>query len=140
MQDITNNNNLSNSSQISRKKENISSLIGVISAFIAGSCCIGPAIFVVFGTSLGTIGFIGSVFEPYRWLFLSIGYLSISYSLYRLYNIKDKIKKILKKPVFTCACDESVWAKRLSIGITWFSFALLIIATVYPTLLSKFMK
>ena len=123
------------------KRENVASLVGVISAFIAGSCCIGPALFVIFGASFGTIGFLGSVFEPYRWLFLSIGYLSISYSIYRLYDIKDRIKKILKKPIIECAaCNEPTWAKRFSVGITWFSFVLLIAATFYPLLLSKIFK
>ena len=132
---------LSNSGRTSRKKENIASLVGVISAFIAGSCCIGPALFVIFGASFGTIGFWGSVFEPYRWLFLSIGYLSIGYSIYRLYDIKDRIKKILKRPVIVCAaCNEPTWAKRFSVGITWFSFVLLIVATFYPLLLSKIFK
>ncbi len=131
------NGDLFHGNQISRKKENMSSLIGVVSAFIAGSCCIGPAVFVIFGTSFGTIGSIGSIFEPYRWLFLGIGYLSIGFSLYKLYDIKDRIKKILKKPVITCACNESVRARRFSIGITWFSFVLLIGATLYPLVLSK---
>lgn len=132
---------LSTNGRVSRKKENIASLVGVISAFIAGSCCIGPALFVIFGASFGTIGFLGSVFEPYRWLFLSIGYLSIGYSIYRLYDIKDRIKKILKKPVIECAaCNEPTWAKNFSLGITWFSFVLLIVATFYPLLLSKIFK
>lgn len=141
MKNIMNTYKLSNSGRISRKRDNIASLVSVISAFIAGSCCIGPALFVVFGASVGTIGFLGSVFEPYRWLFLSIGYLSIGYSVYRLYDIKDRIKRILKKPVIECAaCNEPTWAKRFSIGITWFSFVLLLGATFYPLLLSKIFK
>lgn len=140
MKDIKTTYNLSNNTQISRKKEIISSTISVVSAFIAGSCCVGPALFVIFGTSFSTIGFLGSVFEPYRWLFLSIGYLSIGYSLYKLYDIKGQIKKIFGKPAIKCACNESAWAKRLSIGITWFSFTLLVIATFYPLLLAKIFK
>jgi len=41
------------------EKENISTTMAVIVSFLAASCCIGPAIFIVFGVSAGFMGNFG---------------------------------------------------------------------------------
>jgi mercuric ion transport protein len=107
-------------------RETLSSLVAGLLSFLAASCCLGPALFVVFGLSLGGMGFL-RVLEPFRWWFLGGAYLAISYSFYRLY--------FRKKP--DCACEEPSWSRRLSLLITWIALLLLVVATFYPFALEK---
>ncbi len=106
-------------------KEMISGLFGTIASLLAASCCIGPTLFVVFGVSAGGLGYL-TVLEPYRPIFLTIGYVAVAYSFYKLY-IKDP----------KCACEEPRRIKKLSKGITWTALFLLIFATVYPYVFVK---
>ena len=41
---------------------------GMVSALLAGSCCLGPLLFLLFGVSAGSLSFL-QVFAPYRTLF-----------------------------------------------------------------------
>lgn len=99
------------------KKENFSSIGTIIISFLAASCCIGPAIFVVFGTSVGFLGTF-AVFDPLRPYFLAAAAIMLGYSFWKLY---------LRKP--DCDCEENNNAKKISriilwIGIIMFLFAL----------------
>ena len=117
-------------------KEFLGSFIGSIASVLAASCCVVPTLFVVFGVSAGSLGFL-SALEPYRWYFLAVAYVAVGYSLYSLY-LKNWLKeKILKKPAVECACEEPSWTRKLSKGITWTALVLLIIATFYPYVLLK---
>ncbi len=117
-------------------KENTSNIVGTFATLLAASCCVGPTIFVVFGASVGSLGFSG-VLAPYRPIFLLIGYVAIGYSLYKFY-LKDYFKeKLLKKPRIQCACEEPTWINKFSRVTTWVAFVLLVIATVYPYMLVK---
>jgi len=110
--------------------------IGAVVTLLAASCCVGPTIFVVFGASIGSLGFLGAL-EPYRPIFLLIGYMAIGYSLYKLY-LKDYFKeKILKKPRIQCVCEEPAWINKFSKVTTWVAFVLLVVVTVYPYILVK---
>lgn len=105
------------------KKENISSTIAVIVSFLAVSCCIGPAIFVIFGVSAGFMGNLGflEVYKPY---FLGAGFLMLSFSFWKIY-----IKKR------TCDCTEDIRMKKISKGIFWFGFILLVTAASFQKIL-----
>jgi mercuric ion transport protein len=107
-------------------REAIGSAVGLLASFLAGSCCIAPTLFVIFGVSAGSLSRL-SVLEPYRWHFLTVGYMSVAYSLYRLY----------KKRKVECACEEPSWIKKLSKGLAWISLLLLIVVTFYPYVLTK---
>ena len=108
-------------------KELFGSLIGTLASLFAASCCIAPTLFLIFGISAGGLGSL-SVLEPYRWYFLSVAYLAVGYSFYKLY---------IKKPAVECACQEPLWSRRVSKGVTWVSLILLIFATFYPYVLVK---
>ncbi len=116
-------------------REGFSALLGTLASFFAASCCVGPTLFVLFGTSLGGLGFL-SFLEPYRPYFLLAGYLAVGYSLYSLYLKRVVKENLLKKPAVECACEESI-TNRISKGITWLALLLLIVATFYPYVLEK---
>ncbi len=117
-------------------REAVGSLLGAVASFLAASCCVGPTLFVVFGVSAGSLSFL-SVLEPYRWYFLGVAYIAVGYSLYKLYLRNLVREKLLKKPAVECACEEPSWTRKLSKGITWFAFVLLVFATFYPYVLLK---
>ncbi len=112
-------------------REMISSIFGSIASLLAASCCIGPTLFVVFGVSASGLGSL-SILEPYRPLFLLIGYTAVAYSFYKLY-LKNRIKKGTPE----CACEEPSWTRKLSKGIMWTALLLLLFATIYPYVLEK---
>ncbi len=115
-------------------REFIGSLLGILVSILATSCCIAPTLFVVFGVSVGSLSFL-SILEPYRWHFLTVAYLTVRYSFYRLYLKKWIETKILKKS--TCICEEPNLAQKISRGTTWIALILLIVATFYPYVLEK---
>lgn len=98
------------------KKENISTLGTIALSFLATSCCIGPAIFVVFGASVGFLGNF-SLLEPLQPYFLGAAAILLGYSFWRLY---------LKKP--DCACAEDVHARKIARGIFWVGVIAVVIA------------
>ncbi len=97
------------------------SLIGIISSLLVASCCLGPTLFLIFGVSVGSLSSLTSL-EPYRPYLVALGYLGVGYSFYSNY---------LKKP--RCECKE----QRIGRALTWISFLLLTVATLYPYLLEK---
>ncbi len=66
------------------KIENVSTIGTVIASFLAASCCIGPAIFVVFGASAGFLGKL-AFFETYQPYLLSAGFLMLGFSFWKLF-------------------------------------------------------
>lgn len=117
-------------------RELLGSIVGTVASLLAASCCVVPSLFVVFGVSVGGLGFL-SALEPYRWYLLGVAYLAVGYSFYRLY-LRSWIKeKLLKKPAIECACEEPSWTNKLSKGATWMALILLIVATLYPYVLEK---
>jgi len=105
------------------KKENASSFGTIIASLLATSCCIGPAIFVVFGTSVGFMGKL-SIFEPFRPYFLTAAAAMLSFSFWKLY---------LKKP--DCDCEEDVRTKTIARIILWVGLILFLFALSFQKLL-----
>ena len=105
------------------KKENVSNVGTIIASLLATSCCIGPAIFVVFGTSVGFMGKL-SVFEPYRPYFLAAAAAMLGFSFWKLY---------LKKP--DCDCEEDVRAQKAARIILWFGTGLFLFALSFQKIL-----
>lgn len=101
------------------KTENISSLGTIISSLLTVSCCIGPAIFVVFGTSVGFLGRL-SFLDPLRPYLLGAAFLMFVYSFYKLY---------LKRP--NCECAENLRTRKAARGIFWIGFTSLIFAASF---------
>ncbi len=106
------------------KRENTTSLMSGIIAFIAASCCIGPALFVLFGSSVGF--FRGLKFlAPFRPYLLILAGLVLGFSFYKLY---------LKKQA--CNCVEEQRSKLISRIIFWFGTGLFVVSLTFEPLLS----
>jgi len=101
------------------KTENISTFGTVVASFLAASCCIGPAIFVVFGVSVGFMGKL-TFFETYRPYLLGAGFLMLGFSAWKLF---------LKKP--NCTCEEDLRSRKIARGIWWFGFVSLVFAASF---------
>jgi mercuric ion transport protein len=105
------------------RKENISSLGTIITSLLAASCCIGPAIFVVSGASVGFLGEM-TMFAPYRPYFLGAAAAMLGFSFWKLY---------LKKP--DCDCEEGVRVKKIARAIFWVGTGLFLLALFSPKML-----
>lgn len=101
------------------KTENISSLGTVVASFLAASCCIGPALFVVFGTSVGVLGKL-SFFETYRPFLLVAGFVLLGFSFWKLF---------LKKP--DCNCKEDIRSRKIARGVWWAGLGSLVFAASF---------
>lgn len=103
------------------KKENVSSVGTAVASLLAASCCIGPAIFVIFGASAGFLSKL-SFLEPARPYLLGAAFLMLSYSFWKLY---------LRKQTIACACEADVRARTVARGIFWTGFAALVFAVSF---------
>lgn len=101
------------------KKENISSMGTILASFLAASCCIGPAVFVVFGTSIGVLGKL-SIMEAMRPYLLGAGFLMLCIPFWKLY---------VRKP--DCSCEADVRSRKIARGIWWFGFISLVFAAMF---------
>jgi mercuric ion transport protein len=101
------------------KKENVSSIGTILASFLAASCCLGPAVFVVFGTSIGVFGKL-SIMEAMRPYLLGVGFLMIGFSFWKLY---------VRKP--DCNCEADVRSMKIARSIWWLGFASLVFAATF---------
>jgi mercuric ion transport protein len=79
----------------------------IVASFLAASCCVGPAIFVIFGTSAGFFSKL-SFLEKYRPYLLGAAFLMLGYSFVNLY---------IRKP--SCDCAEDIRNRKIARGIFW---------------------
>jgi len=102
------------------KREAISAIGSIVFSLLAASCCIGPAVFVIFGTSAGFLGRLSFLApaKPYLFAFAS---LMLAYSFVRLY---------LRGP--GCACREGIRSRRIARGIFWVGLMAFIFAILFP--------
>jgi len=108
------------------KIENASTIGTVIASFLAASCCIGPAIFVVFGASAGFLGEF-TFFETYRSYLLGTGFLMLGFSFWKLF---------IKKP--DCKCEADIRSRKIARSIWWFGFASLALAASFQKVILLF--
>jgi mercuric ion transport protein len=105
------------------KKENLSSFGTGFASTLAGICCIGPAIALVTGGTMGSLGFF-MVLDPYRPWFLAAGAVMLSYSFFKLYVRTGK-----------CECDADVRARRRSRVFFWVVASFYTVALTYQQVL-----
>jgi mercuric ion transport protein len=94
----------------------------LVAAGLVAACCLGPALFVVFGVSVASLAALGTL-HSYRWVFLLAG-LACWLAAYR------------QRGRAMVACAEEVCGTRGSRRVSgialWGSLAILIAAAVYP--------
>ncbi len=100
------------------KQENASSFLTMVMAFLAVSCCLAPAIFLVFGVSIGFLGAF-SFLAPLRPFFLGFAYIVLVFVFWKLF---------IKKP--DCKCEEDKRKRRVS-RIIFAAGAVLIVAATF---------
>lgn len=100
------------------KKENAASWGTIAASFAAASCCFGPALVAVFGTSFGFLGKL-SVLDPLRPYLLGAATAMLGYSFWKLYLRPH------------CSCPEHVRARRIARVIFWTGFSSLIFAVSF---------
>lgn len=105
------------------KAENASSLGTIAASFIAASCCIGPAIFVLFGTTAGVFGGLPAL-EPLRPYLLGLALLLLSFSFWKLF---------LKKP--DCRCREDLRVRKIARAIFWAGAVAFVFSASFQTVL-----
>jgi len=105
------------------KKENISSAGTLVASILAAICCIGPAIALVTGASMGALGSL-MVLDPYRPWLLGAGGVMLGYSFFRLYVRKT-----------TCACEADFTALTVSRVLFWSAASLFLVALSYQRVL-----
>ncbi len=107
------------------KNENFSSLGTIITAFLATSCCLAPAVFVIFGASIGFLGKL-TFLAPISPYLLGAAFLMLIYSFWKLY-----IKKI------GCTCKEDFRAQKLGRLIFCIGFVAVIFASSFQTIIAR---
>ncbi len=100
-------------------KENLSSFGSVAASLLAASCCIGPVIFIVFGTSVGFLSKL-MVLDPLRPYMLGAAFLMLGYSFWKLY-----LKKV------DCNCEADFRTRRIARMIFWTATVALVVSVSY---------
>ncbi len=102
-----------------------------LSALIA-SCCLGPALFLVFGVSAGALGSL-SVFEPVRPYLIVVGGALLLYAGVRLYRTSPAAADA---ECADDACAPGSPARRLSRRLFWVASGLYVLAVAYPAVVA----
>lgn len=113
-----------------KKRMVLASISALIPSFLVATCCLGPAIFILTGISIGWLsGFTRlSAYKPYL---IGTALLVLSYPFYQLY---------LKKPAIECDCEidpAKIRFKKVNKVLFWGSIAILFIAIIYPYVLKS---
>lgn len=115
----------------------IVSIGGIIAAFLASLCCIGPVLFTAIGVGVGATGILASTagflkaFVPYRPFLIVVSMLAIGIGFYLVY----------RKPVASCSTDTNCADSRSRskfLFILWTSTALILFFVLSPYWLEFF--
>jgi mercuric ion transport protein len=102
---------------------------GGVAALLASACCLGPLLLVSLGFSGAWLGNF-SVFEPFRPMFLSAGFVALFFAWRRIYRPATACK-----PGEICAAPQ---VRSISKAIFWAVTALVGGSTVFPYVLPLF--
>ena len=113
------------------KPASIASIGGIIAAFLASLCCIGPVLFAALGVGAGATGILAStagfmkVFVPYRPFFIVVAIVAIGVGFYLVY----------RKPKAGCASDSHCSDSRTSsksVVLLWMATGLTLFFVLSP--------
>jgi mercuric ion transport protein len=102
---------------------------GGLAAILASACCLGPLLLVSLGFSGAWLGNF-RVFEPFRPLFLSAGFVALFFAWRRIYR-----PVVACKPGEACAVPQ---VRSIYKAIFWAVTALVGGSTVFPYVLPLF--
>ena len=95
----------------------------IIASFLAASCCVGPAVFVLFGTSAGFLSKL-SFLERYRPYLLGAAFLGLGYSFFNLY---------IRRP--SCSCAEDIRNRRIAKVIFWIGLVAVVFSLTFKNII-----
>jgi len=113
------------------KPASIASIGGIIAAFLASLCCIGPVLFAALGVGVGATGILASTagflkaFVPYRPFFILVAVVAIGAGFYLVY----------RKPKAACASDSHCSDSRIrskSVVFLWMATVLTLFFVLSP--------
>ncbi len=119
------------------KQASIASIGGMIAAFLASLCCIGPVLFAALGVGAGATGMLANTagflkaFVPYRPLFIVVALVAIGAGFYLVY----------RKPKAACASDSPCSDSRAgskSVTLLWIATVLTLFFVLSPYWLEIF--
>lgn len=105
------------------KKETVASLGAMAAALLAATCCIGPVLFVLFGTSFAFLGKL-SFMETFRPYFLGLAGIMVGYSFWKLYLQKSD-----------CACPADIRIRKISRWIFWVGLVVVLLVFFSKTIM-----
>lgn len=104
-----------------------------LSVLIA-SCCLAPALFLLFGVSVSALGSL-SVFEPYRPYFIAGGGALLLYAGTRIFR---PVSAEVAAECTDDACAPRSPSRRLTRALFLAASAVYVVAIVYPNVLAAF--
>jgi mercuric ion transport protein len=107
------------------KKESVAAGGAIGASLLIASCCVAPTLFLLFGVSVGTLGFLGSL-EPYRPIFIALGGAALAYAAWRAWRPAAGAECAGE----TCAADSA--SRRRTRGLIIAALILYGIAISYP--------
>lgn len=99
---------------------------GFAAVFLSLSCCIGPAVFIITGATVGALGRL-SVFAPYKIYFLIAAGGFLIYAVFRYY-IKPQ----------ACSCSADRRRRRLGRLLTGAGIVLFILSMFFEQIVRLF--
>ncbi|HBP87810.1 MAG TPA: mercuric transporter MerT family protein [Nitrospirales bacterium] len=120
-----------------KEPASIASVGGIIAAFLASLCCIGPVLFAGLGVGVGATGFLANTagvlkaFVPYRPFFIVVAMVAIGAGFYLVY----------RKPKAACASDSHCTDSRIrskSVVFLWLATVLTLFFVLSPYWLGIF--
>src|SRR6516165_10808381 len=86
-------------------------IAGILSAFGASICCVGPLVLLALGVSGAWIGSLAAL-EPYRPIFIGLTLLFLGFAFWRLYLVRPACS-----PESACANPRTFKRRRLAFWI-----------------------
>ena len=111
------------------KKEDLAVGGAIGASLLIGACCLGPALFLLFGVSIGAIGMLSSL-EPYRPFFVVLGGVALVYAASRAWLPVPAAASGEECTDETCAPGSR--QRRRTRGVVAFAVILYGLAIAYP--------
>ncbi|MFQ5515429.1 MAG: mercuric transporter MerT family protein [Myxococcota bacterium] len=101
-------------------------------SFLVASCCLAPAVFILFGVSVGALGALEAL-EPYRPIFIALGTGALLYAGVRLYRPGSPSDDA------ECAdriCAPGAGSRRRTRALFTIAAVVFVVSIVYPYVLA----